>query len=76
MPSTYTTNTGVEKPANGEQSGSWGNTVNTNSDIIDRALNGVVSISLSGTSSTLSTGNGTLTDGQNAVLLLTGSLSC
>ena len=75
MPSTYTTNTGVEKPASGEQSGSWGNTVNTNMDIVDRALNGVVSISLSGTSSTLSTGNGTLTNGQNAVLLLTGSLS-
>tara|TARA_R100001509_G_C4873909_1_gene217858 strand:+ start:903 stop:1640 length:738 start_codon:yes stop_codon:yes gene_type:complete len=75
MPSTYTTNTGVEKPASGEQSGSWGNTVNTNMDIVDRALNGVVSISLSGTTSTLETGNGTLTDGQNAVLLLTGSLS-
>ena len=24
MPSTFTTNTGIEKPASGEQAGSWG----------------------------------------------------
>jgi hypothetical protein len=46
MPSSHTANTGIEKPATGEQSGTWGDTVNTNSDIIDRALNGVGAITL------------------------------
>lgn len=75
MPSTFTTNTGIEKPAQGEQSGSWGITVNTNSDILDRALNGVVSLSLSGTSSNLTTSNGSTSDGQNKVLLCSGTLA-
>ncbi len=75
MPSTFTTNTGIEKPAQGEQSGSWGITVNTNSDILDRALNGVVSLSLSGTSSNLTTSNGATSDGQNKVLLCSGTLA-
>ena len=74
MPSTFTTNTGIEKPAAGEQSGSWGITVNTNSDIIDRAINGVVSLTLVGTASTLTTANGSTSDGQYKVLLLGGTL--
>ena len=42
MPSTYTTNNGLEKPGSGEQSGTWGTTVNTNYDMLDRAINGVL----------------------------------
>ena len=75
MPSTFTTNSGIEKPGNGEQSGSWGITVNTNMDILDRTVNGVVSITLTGTSSTLTTANGSLSNGQYRVLLLGGVLS-
>lgn len=73
MPSTYTTNTGIEKPANGEQSGTWGNTANLNYDILDRALYGVGVISLSGSTHTLTTGDGSLSDGQYRVLILTGT---
>tara|TARA_Y100001937_G_scaffold53559_1_gene73854 strand:+ start:56 stop:1192 length:1137 start_codon:yes stop_codon:yes gene_type:complete len=75
MPSTFTTNTGIEKPGNGEQSGSWGTTVNTNMDILDRTVNGVVSLTLTGTSSTITTANGATSDGQYRVLLLGGVLS-
>ena len=75
MPSTFTTNTGIEKPGSGEQAGSWGITVNTNSDILDRAINGVVSLSLVGSSSNLTTSNGATSDGQNKVLLCTGTLA-
>ena len=75
MPSTFTTNTGIEKPAQGEQSGSWGITVNTNSDILDRAVNGVVGLSLVGTSRNLTTSNGATSDGQNKVLLCSGTLA-
>ena len=38
MPSSYTTNHNLEKPAEGEQSGSWGDTINSNMDIIDSAI--------------------------------------
>ena len=75
MASTYTLNTGIEKPGTGEQSGTWGNTTNTNFDIIDRALSGVGAITLTGTSHTLTTTDGSLTDGMFKVLVLGGSPS-
>ncbi len=48
MASTYTNNTGIEKPGSGEQAGTWGTTTNSNFDIIDQALHGQVSIPISG----------------------------
>jgi hypothetical protein len=36
MASSYTGNSGIEKPGDGDQSGSWGDTINLNMDIIDR----------------------------------------
>ena len=73
MASTYTDNTGIEKPGPGEQSGSWGTTTNTNFDIIDRNLNGVGNITLIGTTHTLSTSDGSLSDGHYRVLVLGGT---
>jgi len=75
MASTYTANSGIEKPGSGEQSGTWGDTTNTNFDIIDRVLSGVGSITLSGTTHTLTTSDGSLSDGHYKVLLLGGSPS-
>ena len=75
MASTYTANIGVEKIGSGEQSGTWGTTTNTNFDIIDRAINGVGAITLSGTSHTLTTSDGILSEGGNKVLVLGGSPS-
>ena len=75
MVSTYTANGGIEKIGSGEQSGTWGDTTNTNFDIIDRLTNGVGAITLSGTSHTLTTSEGTLSDGMFKVLVLGGSPS-
>ena len=75
MPSTYTANAGIELPANGEQSATWGNTVNDNMNIIDRLTNGVGAITLSGTTHTLTTSDGTVSDGHYNVLVLGGSPS-
>ena len=75
MPSTFTGNTGIEKIADGEQTGLWGQTTNLNFDIVDRALNGSVDVALSGTTHTLTTSDGVLSDGQFAVLTFTGSPS-
>ena len=38
MTSTFTSNLTLEKPGPGEQSNSWGNTINSNLDAIDAAI--------------------------------------
>ena len=70
MASTYTTNIGIEKPATGDQSGTWGDTTNTNFDIIDQGTNGVAVVTLasagtSGSPNSLPISNGALSDGRN-----------
>jgi hypothetical protein len=76
MPSSYTTNLGIELPNDGELDGVWGDVVNENMQILDRAINGSVTLSLSGTSSTLTTSDGSLSgDGQYKLLVLGGSPS-
>lgn len=40
MASTYTSNLGVEKPEPGDRPNTWGNMVNANMNILDRALGG------------------------------------
>lgn len=72
---TYTTNGGIKKIATGDESGTWGTSTNTNFDIIDRLAVGVGSISLSGTTHTLTTSEGAASDGQYHVLVLGGSPS-
>lgn len=75
MPSTYTPANGIELITTGEQSGAWGDTTNLNLQIVDRVLTGVGTISLSGTTHTLTTTDGTLSDGMYKVLVLSGSPS-
>ena len=75
MASTYTANSGIEKIGAGEQAKAWGTTTNNNLDILDRAVNGVGAITLSGTTHTLTTSDGTLSDGGYKVLVLGGSPS-
>ena len=75
MASTYTANSGVEKIGAGEQAGAWGTTTNNNLDILDRAINGVGAITLSGTTHTLTTSDGSLSDGGYKVIVLGGSPS-
>lgn len=75
MPSTYTTNLGIELPEDGELDGLWGDVVNLNMNILDRAINGSVTLTLSGTSSTLTTSDGVLSNGQYKLLVLGGSPS-
>ena len=72
MASTYTSNTGIEKIGSGEQAGAWGTTTNNNFDIIDRALNGSVTLTITG-DTTLSTTDGTLSNGQFKIVILAGS---
>ena len=72
---TYTTNGGIKKIATGDESGTWGTSTNTNFDIIDRLAVGVGDVTLSGTTHTLTTSDGSASDGQYHVLVLGGSPS-
>ena len=74
MASTYTSNTKKEKIGAGEQAGTWGNTTNNNLDIVDRTLNGVVTLTITG-NKTLTTSDGTLSEGHYKILVLSGSPS-
>ena len=75
MPSSYTENLGIEKIGSGEQAGTWGTTTNLNFDIIDKAINGVQAVSLSGATHTLTTTDGVVSPGGAKVLVLGGSPS-
>jgi hypothetical protein len=70
---TYTNSGGITKPATGDLSGTWGDTVNTNMDIIDRLVNGVVSIALTSTPYSLATSDGALSTGQYMLINFTGT---
>jgi len=73
MPSTYTTNGGIELIGLGEKAGAWGTTTNNNFDIIDRLINGVTSIAITG-SFTLTTSDGSLSQGMHKAIVFTGSM--
>ena len=66
MPSTYTTNNGIELIATGEQSGTWGATTNTNLELVDASLDGQVTITLSSAGSSGSPNNLPVTDGASS----------
>jgi|TARA_R110002020_G_scaffold87114_1_gene215285 hypothetical protein len=68
MASSYTTNSGIEKPDTGDQSGTWGATVNTNMDIIDTMVSGFIQITAGSTSVNLTTTDGAITAGMNRVI--------
>jgi microcystin-dependent protein len=74
MPSTYT-DSGIELIAPGEQSGTWNVTTNLNLQIIDRMTSQAGTISLSGTTHTLTVSDGVLSDGQFNTLVFAGSPS-
>ena len=77
MASTYTDNLGIEKIATGEKAGTWGDTPNTNFDIIDEAINGIVAITLdsshttSGGALSLPITDGASSNGRNFFIELT-----
>jgi hypothetical protein len=74
MPSTYTLNNGIELIGTGEQSGTWGDTTNTNLDLLDAALDGQVTITLgaagsSGSPNALPITDGTASNGRNRMVV-------
>lgn len=69
MPSTYSPNLRIELIATGEQSGTWGATTNNNlGTLIEQAISGYVSISITSASQALTALNGVDDQSRNMVI--------
>lgn len=76
MASTYSSRLRLELMANGDQSGTWGTTNNTNlGTLIEEAIAGWVSIATGDTDVTLTTNNGSSDQARKAMLKFTGTLT-
>jgi len=74
MASTYSTSLKLELIGDGEQSGIWGQTTNTNlGTLLEQAITGVVSITMTNANYTLSNLNGVSDESRNAVLVVGGT---
>lgn len=74
MASTYSQNLKLTLIGNGDQSGTWGTTTNTNlGTLLEQAITGVQSIVMVDADYTLSNYNGTSDEARNAVLVVTGT---
>jgi hypothetical protein len=72
MPSTYSTDLRIELIANGEQSGTWGQTTNTNlGTLIEDAIAGSVTVSITSANQALTALNGAADQARNASIVLT-----
>jgi len=73
MSSSYTTSLQIQKIGNGEQSGIWGSTTNTNWDLIEQAVAGVRTITMTNNNYTLTALNGLSDEARNMVLVVQGT---
>jgi hypothetical protein len=74
MASTYSTSLGIELIGQGEQSGTWGITTNNNlGTLIEQAITGVQTITMSNATYTLSFYQGAADEARNAVLNIVGT---
>jgi len=76
MASTYSPSLKITLMGDGDQAGLWGQTTNTNlGTLIEQAITGVVTITMSNANYTLSNFNGVSDEARNAVLVVSGSNS-
>ena len=75
MASSYTNSLKIQEIGNGDQSGSWGTSTNTNWTLIEQAVAGVQVITMSNTNYTLTNLNGVLDEARNMVLVVQGTNS-
>jgi hypothetical protein len=76
MASTYSTSLKLELIGNGDQSGTWGTTTNTNfGTLLEQAITGVVAITMANADVTLTSLNGASDEARNAVIVVGGTNS-
>jgi hypothetical protein len=75
MPSSYT-DLGLELMVTGENSGTWGDKTNTNLQLIQQGFAGYQEVTVNGTgTTTLDITDGTISNGRNAVIKFTGTIT-
>jgi len=76
MASTYT-DLGLELMVTGENSGTWGDKTNTNLELIQQGFAGYQEVSIAGGAQTtaLAVTDGTLSNGRNAIIKFTGTIT-
>ena len=76
MASTFSTDLALELVATGEKAGLWGTITNTNLQILQQSATGVVDVAMtSGSDVTLLLSDGATSNGKNAYLRLTGTMT-
>lgn len=76
MASTYSTSLRLELMATGDQSGTWGDTTNTNlGTLLEQAITGYLSKAMADTNQTLTNLNGASDEARNMVIEATGALT-
>ena len=77
MASSYSTDLKLEIQVTGENAGTWGDITNTNLTILQQAIAGYTGISIAGAAGNtdLTFTNGALSNGKNAVIELTGTIT-
>jgi hypothetical protein len=76
MASTYSPTLRIELIGNGDQSGSWGTTTNNNlGTVIEQAITGIQSITMSNANYTLTNFNGAADEARNIALIIGGTNS-
>jgi hypothetical protein len=77
MASSYSSDLKLELMVTGEKSGLWGDITNTNLTILQQAIAGYEAISIAGGAQTtaLTFSNGLVSNGKNAVIKLTGTIT-
>jgi hypothetical protein len=77
MASSYSTDLKLELMVTGENAGTWGDITNTNLNILQQAIGGYQEVSIAGGAQTtaLVFSNGVISNGKNAVIKLTGTIT-
>ena len=76
MANSSSANLNLTVQATGENSGTWGQITNTNLLIVEQAIAGYEAVALNATTgATLTVSNGAVSNGKNAVLQLTGTIT-
>lgn len=75
MASTYSTNLRVELMADGENSNTWGSKANTNLTLLEQAVSGVASVTMTDADYTLTTSNAATDEARNMVVTMIGTIS-
>ena len=76
MPSSFTTSLRLTLPVTGENSGTWGDLVNTGvTDLVDSSVAGYAAVTMTDANYTLTTANGAADQARSMMLNMTGTLT-